>query len=187
MSRLRRTSWFLLALAALIPTSRGEDRRLPDPAPGGDASRVYGEWRIRVRPDQGPAYNRLIEQSGLPLFRAAGGRMVGWWNTLIGDLYEHVTIWEYDNMAAFQKAAEFLGKNDDFAKFVALRDPLLSGESNRFLILAPFAEKPKLPESASYVIHEIHRVPLRNQEKYLEFMKKEGLALLKKHGFRPVG
>src|SRR5438477_2698575 len=119
MSRLRRTLWLVLALAVLIPTSRGDDRRAPpDPAPSGDASRVYGEWRIRVRPDQGPAYNRLIEQSGLPLFRAAGGRMVGWWNTLIGDLYEHVTIWEYDDMAAFERAIGFLSKNPAFARFV---------------------------------------------------------------------
>jgi hypothetical protein len=67
--------------------------------------------------------NRLIEQRGLPLFRAAGGR--GLWTTLIGNLYEHVTIWEYDDMAAFQKAVEYLGGNEQFKAFVALRDPRL--------------------------------------------------------------
>ena len=92
---------------------------------------LYGEWRIQVKPDQGPAYNRLIEQSGLPLFREAGGRMVGWWKTLIGDLYEHVTIWEYDDMAAFERAGQFLSKNAAFAQFVAARDPLLAGEESR--------------------------------------------------------
>ena len=51
--------------------------------------------------------------------------MVGWWNTLIGDLYEHVTIWEYDDMAAFERAIGFLSKNPAFARFVAARDPLL--------------------------------------------------------------
>ena len=138
MSRLRPTSWLLLALFALVSTSRGDDAPAPpNPAPAGDAARVYGEWRIRVRPDQGPAYNRLIEQSGLPLFREAGGRMVGWWNTLIGDLYEHVTIWEYDDMAAFERAIQFLSKNPAFARFVAARDPLLAGEESRFLRLAP--------------------------------------------------
>jgi type 1 glutamine amidotransferase len=160
---------------------RAEDKNPPVP------TKVYGEWLIRPRPDKGTEYRQLIEQKGLPLFREAGGRMVGWWNTLVGNLYEHVTVWEYDDMAAFQKAVEFLGKNDKFAKFVALRDPLLTGENNRFLKLAPFAEQPKLPESAPYIIHEIHRVPLRNQAKYLKFMEKEGLGLLKKHGFRPVG
>src|SRR5688500_5807130 len=90
---------------------------LPGPAflradePGrAKAEKVYGEWRIRVRPDKGAEYNQLIQQRGLPLFREAGGRMVGWWNTLIGNLYEHVTIWEYDDMAAFEKAVQFLGK-----------------------------------------------------------------------------
>ena len=86
-----------------------------------------------MKPDQGPAYEALIQKSGLPLFRQAGGRMVGWWKTLIGDLYEHVTIWEYDNMAAFEKAVGFLGKSPDFARFVAARDPLLSGRGEPVL------------------------------------------------------
>ncbi len=151
----------------------------------GDA--VYGEWLIRVRPDMGPEYNRLIEQKGLPLFRAAGGRMVGWWNTLIGDLYEHVTIWRYDDMAAFEKAVGFLSKNERFAEFVSRRDPLLTGEESRFLKLAPGAERANVPEPAKIVVHEIHRVPLGRQGAYLKFMEEQGLALVKKHGFRPVG
>ena len=156
-------------------------------APDGETARVYGEWRIRVKPDQGPAYDRLIENRGLPLFRQAGGRMVGWWKTLIGDLYEHVTIWEYDNMAGFEKAVGFLGTNADFAKFVAARDPLLSGEESRFLRLAAGATRPTLPEPAPFVVHEIHRVPLAKREAYLAFMNSEGLGLLKAHGFRPAG
>ena len=39
-----------------------------------------------------------------------------------GSSYEHVTIWEYDNMAAFQRAVEFLGSDERFARFVASRD-----------------------------------------------------------------
>ena len=75
MVRLCRAPFFLLAMTALAAISRGDDR--PAPPPGEGARRVYGEWRIRVRPDKGPEYDRLIEQSGLPLFREAGGRMVG--------------------------------------------------------------------------------------------------------------
>lgn len=170
----------IVALASA--TSSQADEQKP-----GRAGKVYGEWLIRPKPDKGPEYNRLIEQKGLPLFREAGGRMVGWWNTLIGNLYEHVTIWEYDDMAAFQKAVEHLGKSAAFKKFVGLRDPLLAGEDSRFLKLAPFAEPPALAEPAPYVIHEIHRVPLPRMEAYLKFMEKDGLRLLKKHGFRPVG
>jgi type 1 glutamine amidotransferase len=173
------------ALLAAILLGLAKARAADEPAPA--AGKVYGEWRIRVRPDKGTEYRKLIEEKGLPLFKAAGGRMVGWWNTAIGDLYEHLTIWEYDDMTAFAKAGQFLGKNKQFAEFVALRDPLLAGEDNRFLKLTPFAERPRLPESAELVIHEIHRVPLKRQEAYLGFMEKEGLALLKKHGFRPVG
>jgi hypothetical protein len=188
MSRFRKTLWLLLALAAPGSTSRGDDPPpRPNQGPSGDSLRVYGEWRIQVKPDQGPAYNRLIEQSGLPLFREAGGRMVGWWKTLIGDLYEHVTIWEYDDMAAFERAIQFLSRNPAFAQFVAARDPLLAGEQNRFLRLVPGAERPVLPEPAPFVVHEIHRVPLARRDAYLAFMTRQGLDLIKAHGFRPVG
>ncbi len=180
-------SWILVALA-LVVTSRGAlEQTPPKPVEATAAGRVYGEWRIRVRPDQGPAYGKLIEQTGLPLFREAGGRMVGWWTTLVGDLYEQVTIWEYDDMAAFERAIQFLTKNPAFGRFVLARDPLLAGEESRFLRLAPGAIGPSLSEPAPFVNHEIHRVPLEARDAYLKYMAGEGLGLLKEQGFRPVG
>ena len=38
----------------------------------------------------------VAEGGGVALVASAGGRMVGWWTTLVGDLYEQVTIWEYE-------------------------------------------------------------------------------------------
>jgi type 1 glutamine amidotransferase len=152
-----------------------------------ETGKVYGEWRIQLRPDRVADYNRLIERQGLPLFREAGGRIVGWWSTVVGDLYEQTTIWEYDNMAAFEGARVLLGKDQRFARFATERDPLLAGESNRFLRLAAKANPPKLPETAACVVHERHRVALAKQDEYLEFTTATGLKLLKEHGFRPVG
>src|SRR5262245_8729296 len=97
---------FTLLTAILIlaqATSRAAD------PPADSLGKVYGEWRIGVKPDKGAEYDKLIETEGLTLFREAGGRMVGWWKTLVGNLYEHVTIWEFDDMAAFEKAIGFLG------------------------------------------------------------------------------
>jgi hypothetical protein len=148
---------------------------------------VYGEWRIRVKPDKGAEYARLIQEKGLPRFREAGGRMVGWWNTLVGDLYEHVTIWEYDGLPAFEKAVAFLSKEPRFAEFAALRDPLLTGEVSRFLRLVSPAEKPALLEKAKFVVHEVHRVPFARREAYQKAVVSEALPILRKHGFRWVG
>lgn len=177
-----RTAFVFVVLLVFNTT----DTRAADP-PVESLGKVYGEWRIAVKPDKGTEYDKLIETEGLPLFREAGGRMVGWWKTLIGNLYEHVTIWEYDTMAAFEKAVGFLGGDKRFAAFVAKRDPLLSGEENRFLALAEDAVHPALPESAKFVVHEVHRVPLKKQDQYLEWLTTDGIKLLKKHGFHPVG
>jgi hypothetical protein len=151
----------LLGIGAYLATAAPPDG-------GAGARSVYGEWRIRVKPDRGADYAKLIEEQGLPLFREAGGRMVGWWTTLIGDLYEHVTIWEYDGMPAFEKAVRFLGKDERFARFAAARDPLLAGEDSRFLRLLPGGRKPALPAEAAMVIHEVHRVPFEKRKAYLE-------------------
>jgi hypothetical protein len=188
MSLSARVTWLLGVTAVLTAPVWGDDQAVSKAARSDrDANRVYGEWLIRVRPDQGEAYGRLIKEEGLPLFRQAGGRMVGWWKTLVGDLYEHVTIWEYDDMAAFEKAIVFLSKDAAFQKFVAARDPLLADEESRFLRLAQNAARPALPDSAPFVVHEIHRIPLARRQAYLEYMTGQGIDLLKAHGFRPAG
>ena len=177
----------LLALAWRLETAFAQQTSARAAKPASSSGKVYGEWRIRIRPDQGPAYNELIKTKGLPLFRQAGGRMVGWWTTLVGDLYEQVTLWEYDDIAAFEKAVQFLGSEPRFKEFVTLRDPLLAGEENRFLRLTPGGQAPTLSEPARFVVHEIHRVPLRQMDAYRKFVEREALPLLKSHGFRPVG
>src|SRR5262249_20137081 len=121
---LRRVLRNAFGLAAILLFLRPVDGRAADPPDS--LGKVYGEWLIAVKPDKGAEYDKLIESEGLPLFRKAGGRMVGWWKTLVGDLYEQVTIWEYDDMAAFEKAIGILGNDKKFAEFVARRDPLLA-------------------------------------------------------------
>ncbi len=186
MSTSKKLSACLLALALPVLFSAFLSAA-DEPVTTAPSRKVYGEWRILIKTDKKNAYNTLIESKGLPLFREAGGRMVGWWATAVGNLYEHVTIWEYDDMAAFEKAGNFLGGEKRFAEFVELREPLLAGEESRFLRLAEGAASPALPETSKYVIHEIHRVPGKDLADYLRFMSSEGLKLLKKHGFRPVG
>src|SRR5438105_8656285 len=139
----RRTLRIILLLGTIVVGFGVEQARAAD-GPSDSLGKVYGEWRIGVKPDKGTEYDKLIETAGLPLFRQAGGRMVGWWKTLVGNLYEHVTIWEYDDMAAFEEAVGFLGGDKRFADFVAKRDPLLAGEENRFLKLTEGAVPPAL-------------------------------------------
>jgi hypothetical protein len=180
------TLLFVLLLAGA--RSFGQD---PEPKQENETARskafVYGEWRIQIRPDKTSEYEQLIETKGLPLFREAGGRLVGWWKTLVGDLYEHVTIWEYDDMPAFEEAVAKLGANEKFAEFVKLRDPLLTGEKSRFLYLTEYSLPPSLPEETPFVVHEVHRVPRLNRDVYLAFVRREGLGMLKRRGFDLAG
>ncbi len=175
------TTGFLLLVASTFAAADDPSEAKPP------STQVYGQWSIRPKPDQGPAYNELIEQRGLPLFRSGGGRMVGWWNTLVGNQYEQLTIWEYDSMAAYERAVASLGANPRFTEFARLRDPLLAAEESQFLTLAEGGQAPKLPETAPVVIHEVHQVPLKRTGEYLRYMKGEGRKLLASHGFHPIG
>ncbi|HVX10773.1 MAG TPA: ThuA domain-containing protein [Pirellulales bacterium] len=184
----RRTLPPILALLFAVGIAAAAEEKKPPPEEKDThAEKVYGEWRIHIQPNRGTDYGQLIERQGLPLFREAGGRMVGWWTTAVGDLYEQTTIWEYDDMAAFERAIAMLGKDERFARFVAARDPLLVGESNRFLRLARGAVPPPLPESAAFVVHERHHVALARQRDYLQYMTGPGRALLERHGFHLIG
>ena len=145
MTRSRRF-FAILSVPVIAFASFGVARGAEQQDRSANAKHVYGEWRIRVKPDKGEEYNTLIQQRGLPLFREAGGRMVGWWKTLAGNLYEQTTIWEYDDMSAYERAVERLGHDQRFAEFAARRDPLLAGEESRFLKLADGAERPDLPD-----------------------------------------
>jgi hypothetical protein len=180
--------WALFALVSVIAVgwwARSHALSTREPS-GAKPPKVYGEWRIRVKPDKGADYAKLIQEKGLPLFIEAGGRMVGWWTTLVGDLYEQVTIWEYDGMAGFEKAIGLLGKEPRFAEFVKLRDPLLSGEDARFHRLLDGARAPKQPEGAKFVVREVHRVDNTFFSDYWESVQK-ALPLAEKAGFRLAG
>jgi type 1 glutamine amidotransferase/glyoxylase-like metal-dependent hydrolase (beta-lactamase superfamily II) len=179
------TAWFLVYVA-MFGAPRPATQVLAAEAISSQRA-VYGEWRIRVKPDKVGQYNDLIQSRGLPLFRGAGGRMVGWWSTLVGDLYEQITIWQYDSMGAFQGAVQQLSGDERFGDFAAKRDPLLAGEVSRFMTLATQGIRPALPERAKFIVHETHQVPLTRMEPYLAFMTTRGLKLLQDHGFRLVG
>ena len=163
-----------------LPADTRPSATLP-PAPP-----VFGEWRIRVKPERVAEYGQLIEKQGLVLFREAGGRPVGWWTTLVGDLYEQVTLWEYDDLAAFERAVRRLGADERFRRFAAERDPLLAGEESRFLRLAPGGLKPALPESAAVVVQEIHRLPPASATKYWKDLE-GALSRRRAAGFRLAG
>ena len=151
------------------------------------ASAVYGEWKIRVRPEHEAEYERLVAEQGLSLYRASGGRMVGWWKTLVGDGFEHLTLWRFDDMGAFEQGLGRLSVNEGFAGFSERRNRFVESEESRFLMLTGAAEQPRLDDPMKVVVHETHRIPLRIIPLYVKFMEEEGLAILKQHGFRPVG
>ena len=151
-------------------------------------AKVYGEWRIRVKPGQDEKFSRLVNEQGLPVYRAAGGTMIGWWKTLVGgSSYEHTAIWEFDSVSAFESSMKSLQNNEAIARYDSARALLIDGDNSRLLNLAPGANKPDIPISANFVVHEIHRVPFAEQTAYFSYLTQEGIPALEKQGFRPVG
>ena len=66
-------------------------------------------------------------------------------------------------MAAFEKAVGFLSKNPEFAG--SSRRATRSSPARRAGSCGwPPGRRPTLPEPRPFVVHEIHRVPLAQQE-----------------------
>lgn len=160
-------------------------------APGAEeaaaAKKVYGEWRIRLRPESEADYNKLIEEQGLALYTEAGGRLMGWWHAYAGGPQEQVTIWEFDDIGAYRTAMSALMKNDRYRQFDALWRPLVDVVHNRLLRLPIEAEPATVPERAPFLIYEQHHVPYPRLNLYLDFMFEDGLEILRRNGFRPTG
>ena len=112
--------------------------------------------------------------------------MVGWWKTLIGDLYEHVTIWEYDDMAAFERAIQFLSKNSGVRQVRGGARPALGRRGEPIPAAGRRGERPSLPEPAPFVVHEIHRVPWRRRC-LSRVHDQAGPRRAESKRFRPVG
>ena len=62
---IRRTLMLSLVVAVLTPAVRADQQANAPKAANSPSGKVYGEWLIRVKPDKGPEYNRLIEEKGL--------------------------------------------------------------------------------------------------------------------------
>ena len=173
--RLVKTLSAILAIALIVSFA----------APA-SAQTVYGQWQINVKPGMMNEYEQLIIGEGLPLFKQ-NARLVGWWKTLIGDLYQMTTIWEYDSIADFENGVRAAGNDPAFQSFAAKRDKLLDGEVSEFLKLPAFASLTGNPISWEVIIHETHIVKQGHMEPYLEYWNKTALKGLAEAGFRIIG
>ncbi len=150
------------------------------------AQMVFGEWRINVKPGMMKEYEQLIIDEGLPLFKK-NARMVGWWKTLIGDLYQMTTIWEYDSIADFEEGVRAAENDAAFQRFAEKRDKLLDGEKSEFLKKPDFVPLIGKPITYSVIIHETHIVKQGHMDAYLDYWNKIALKGLAEAGFRIVG
>jgi len=59
--------------------------------------KIYVHYSVKVKPGMRGAFEDLIINEGLPLFKGYS-TMVGYWKTLMGDFNEMICIWLYDNV-----------------------------------------------------------------------------------------
>ena len=175
MLAIRRTAWLLLVLAVLVVDARGDDRPAPpNRRPGGDAARVYGEWRIRVKPDQGPALqpaHRTVGAAPVPRGRRPDGRLVEHPDRRPLRACDDLGIRRHGGL----RAGDPVPVEKPGLRPVRRRARPAAGRRREPVPAAgPGAARPSLPEPAPFVVHEIHRVPLARKDAYLAYMTRAG-------------
>jgi len=78
-------------------------------------------------------YKEVETKELIPMFNKYGIKMVGHWNTIIGNSYETVNLMAYNDMAHYQKVREAQRKDPESQKLAADLGALTMSSNSRLL------------------------------------------------------
>jgi hypothetical protein len=87
----------------------------------------------QIAPGKMNEYRQLEVNEMEPLFKRAGMRVMGHFNTMIGNSNETVALHAYDSLAQYEKVRETQLTDPDFQKMAARLNALTTSSNSRFL------------------------------------------------------
>ena len=94
--------------------------------------------RYDVSPARKPEYRQVIRNVFLPLITKHGAKLIGWWETQLGNRNEFICLLAYDDLVQRMKAFENLQQEEEFGKLI----PMLPCNSVYVGILQPLEPSP---------------------------------------------
>jgi hypothetical protein len=75
---------------------------------------IYAETSATLVPGKMAEYQALVSKEVLPIWAKLGIKLVGSWHTTVGNTFETVALFAYDDMAQMQKQTAARNKDKDY-------------------------------------------------------------------------
>ena len=100
---------------------------------------IYLEAPLRVLPGKMNEFMEAFEKEFLPISNKLGRKLVGQWQTIIGEKEEVTNLWVYDDLAHVQRVLDTCAKSPEFAEATNLLRSLISYEATKIMVPTPLS------------------------------------------------
>ncbi|WP_077000529.1 NIPSNAP family protein [Variovorax sp. KK3] len=100
---------------------------------------IIDERTYTVHSGKVAEYLQMVQTHLMPLQGEILGGLVGYFHTEVGTLNQIVHLWAYDSMAQREQKRSALAAHPLWASKTAHVRPLITAQSNRILVAAPFS------------------------------------------------
>jgi len=104
------------------------------------SDKVYWMITVEIALENLNKYHKLAATELMPMQEKYGYKFIGSWQTIVGNIQEVISIAEFENMDAYNKARQdFLG-SDEWKVFIKENPGLLKSIKTRFLRAASYSK-----------------------------------------------
>jgi hypothetical protein len=77
---------------------------------------IYLHATIQVTLFKTVEFRRVLAAAVIPIFEKHGAKLIGSWETMVGNQSEITDIWAFETMAHFEKSTQSLMRDSEWAK-----------------------------------------------------------------------
>ena len=99
---------------------------------------IYEERRYNISPAKRGGFIELLGKTLVPLIVKHGAKLIGVWETAVGERNEVVVLWAFDDVSKRMECWDNFAKDEEFVKLI----PSLPVNSLTISILCPVGYSP---------------------------------------------
>jgi len=101
---------------------------------------VYLHATLQLAPYKSREFGKFLATTLVPLFEKHGAKLIGSWETFLGNQSEITDIWGFDSLAHFEASTQSMLRDPQFASALEAMAPMVVSETTK--LLAPLKCSP---------------------------------------------
>ncbi len=94
---------------------------------------VYLHATLQLTPFKSAQFSKLMTTSVVPLFEKHGAKLIGSWETIVGNQNEVTDLWSFDSVAHFEASLQSLVRDPEWSSVKEAMTPLILKERTKLL------------------------------------------------------